>query len=255
MNDSSGWPQSVLVLGGSSDIARACVKALVARRCRTVVLLGRGASRPGPLEEAAREIEDAGATEVHVLEWDATEIASHQPTIDKAFSGRRIDLVLVAVGILGDEAQSSLDPVATASVLTTNFTGPACACLVAVKHLRAQGQGTLVVVSSVAAERIRRANFVYGASKAGLDGLVRGLGDALWGSGVRVMVVRPGFVRTHLTADRAAAPLVATKEQVATAMMRGLEQHRQVVWVPPVLRGVMIALRCLPSSVARRLPW
>ncbi|MBO0885995.1 MAG: SDR family NAD(P)-dependent oxidoreductase [Acidimicrobiales bacterium] len=255
MNDASGWPQSVLVLGGSSEIARACVRELVARRCRTVVLAGRGPAGPGPLLDAAHEAKAAGATEVLILEWDATAPASHQRMLDEAFGGRTIDLVLVTVGVLADEAQSDFDPYATASVLTTNFTGPAAASLGAAKYLRDQGQGKLVVLSSVAGERVRRVNFVYGASKAGLDGFARGLGESLWGSGVEVMVVRPGFVRTRMTEGRAAPPLTSTKEQVAAAVIRGLEQRRQVVWVPGAFRGVMAVIRHLPSSVVRRLPF
>jgi decaprenylphospho-beta-D-erythro-pentofuranosid-2-ulose 2-reductase len=255
MNDASGWPQSVLVLGGGSEIARACVRELVARRCRTVVLAGRGPAGPGPLLDAAHEAKAAGATEVLILEWDATVATDHQPMVDEAFSGRTIDLVLMTAGVLGDEAQTEFDPVATASVLTTNFTGPAAALLAAAKHLRDQGQGRLVVLSSVAGERVRRANFVYGASKAGLDGFARGLGEALWGTGVEVMVVRPGFVRTRMTEGRAAPPLTSTPEQVAGAVVRGLEQRRQVVWVPPAFRAVMAAVRHLPSPVVRRLPF
>jgi decaprenylphospho-beta-D-erythro-pentofuranosid-2-ulose 2-reductase len=254
MNDALGWPQSALVLGGSSDIARACVKALVARRCRTLVLAGRGGSGSGGLVQAATEARAAGATAVEVLDWDATDLAGHEATIGQVFTDRRIDLVLMAVGVLGDRAQANLDASAAAAALTTNFTGPACACLAAARRLRDQGQGTLVVLSSVAGERVRPANFLYGASKAGLDGFARGLADALWGSGVHVLVVRPGFVRTRLTAGLPAAPLSTTPEAVAAAIVRGLEQRRQVVWVPAALRGVMMLVRHLPSPVVRRLP-
>jgi decaprenylphospho-beta-D-erythro-pentofuranosid-2-ulose 2-reductase len=111
-----------------------------------------------------------------------------------------------------------------------------------------------VVLSSVAGERARRSNFIYGSSKAGLDAFAQGLGDALHGTGVHVMVVRPGFVRTKMTAGRAEGPMATTPEAVATAIEVGLRRRSETVWVPGALRLVMAALRHVPRAVFRRLP-
>jgi decaprenylphospho-beta-D-erythro-pentofuranosid-2-ulose 2-reductase len=116
-----------------------------------------------------------------------------------------------------------------------------------------QGHGTIVVLSSVAGERVRASNFVYGASKAGLDGFAQGLGDSLRGTGVEVLVVRPGFVHTRMTAGLDAAPLATTPEAVAKAVVEGLARGSHTVWVPAALRFVMIALRHLPRPIFRRL--
>jgi decaprenylphospho-beta-D-erythro-pentofuranosid-2-ulose 2-reductase len=119
--------------------------------------------------------------------------------------------------------------------------------------LRAQGHGTLVVLSSVAAERPRGANFPYAASKAAVDAYAQGLGDALAGTGVHVLVVRPGFVHTHMTAGLKPAPLATTPEAVADAVADGLRRGAHTVWAPPRVRWLMAILRHLPRSVFRRL--
>jgi decaprenylphospho-beta-D-erythro-pentofuranosid-2-ulose 2-reductase len=118
---------------------------------------------------------------------------------------------------------------------------------------RSQGHGTLVVLSSVAAERARRDNFVYGSSKAGLDAFAQGLSDALVDVGARVLVVRPGFVHTRMTAGMKAAPFSTTPEAVANQVVRGLESGANVVWAPTVLRWVFAVLRHLPRGLWRRV--
>ncbi len=165
-----------------------------------------------------------------------------------------IDLVLIAVGELNMADLTTLDASRVASLTTTNFTGPAAAMTAFARVLRAQGHGRIVVLSSVAGYRVRAANFVYGAAKAGLDGFGIGLGDALRGSGVSVMVVRPGFVRTKMTAGRTPTPLASDASEVADAVVRGLETGAEVVWVPSVLRYVFGALRLVPRSLWRRMP-
>ncbi|MCT7356890.1 decaprenylphospho-beta-D-erythro-pentofuranosid-2-ulose 2-reductase [Streptomyces sp. 15-116A] len=250
MKDAFGLPQSLLVLGGTSDIALATARRLIARRTRTVWL----AARPSPaLDEAADRLRGLGA-QVHTLPFDALDPASHEETLGKVFAEGDIDMVLLAFGTLGDQAHDERDPGAAVRVAQTNYTGAVSAGLVCAAALQNQGHGSLVVLSSVAAERARRANFIYGSSKAGLDTFTQGLGDALHGTGVHVMVVRPGFVRTRMTAGLQEAPLATTPEAVATAIELGLRRRSETVWVPGVLRVVMAVLRHLPRGVFRRLP-
>ena len=135
----------------------------------------------------------------------------------------------------------------------TNYVGAVSVCLAVARRLREQGHGTLIVLSSVAGERVRRSNFIYGSTKAGLDGFAQGLGDALAGSGAGVLIVRPGFVKTKMTAGMAAAPLSTTPESVATATVRALQRGQEIVWVPWPLRWVMVVIRHLPRSLFRRL--
>jgi decaprenylphospho-beta-D-erythro-pentofuranosid-2-ulose 2-reductase len=159
----------------------------------------------------------------------------------------------VAVGVLGDQALSERDPDAAVEVFETNLVGPVAVLVRAGERLRAQGHGAIVVLSSVAAERPRRANFVYGASKAGLDAFAQGLGDALVGTGVDVLVVRPGFVRTKMTAGLPEAPFATTPEAVADEIADALARRAHTIWVPRRLRLVMAVLRLLPRPLFRQL--
>jgi decaprenylphospho-beta-D-erythro-pentofuranosid-2-ulose 2-reductase len=250
VKDAFGIPQSLLVLGGTSEIALATARRLIARRTRTVWLAG----RPTPaLETAAADLRALGA-DVRTVAFDALDPGSHDPVLGKVFAEGDIDMVLLAFGILGDQAHDERDPVAAVRVAQTNYTGAVSAGLVAARALQAQGHGSLVVLSSVAGERARRANFIYGSSKAGLDTFVQGLGDALHGTGVHVMVVRPGFVRSKMTAGLPQAPLATTPQAVAAAVELGLRRRSETVWVPGTLRVVMSVLRHLPRAVFRRLP-
>ena len=212
MIDAIGRPQSVLVLGGSSEIAQAIVDRLVPARCKTVVLAGREGpqARPRPWSGPGRPVPRWPSR------WTSTPptppaTADFADQVFDRFGD--IDLVVVAAGVLGDQEIDEHDPDATASVLTTNFTGPASAMVAVADHLRHQGHGRLVVLSSVAGLRARRANFIYGSSKAGLDAFSQGLGDSLEGSGVGVTIVRPGFVVGRMTEGMTPAPFSTTPER------------------------------------------
>lgn len=251
MNDAHGSPQTVLVFGGTSEIARSILARLVARRTRAVILAGRD---PAGLETVAGELRAAGADLVETVAFEAADTDGHAALVDGVFRRHGdVDLVLFAVGQLGDQAALELDPAAAARLVGVNYTAAVSVGLAVGARLQAQGHGNLVALSSVAAERPRRSNFVYGSSKAGLDAFFRGLGDALAGSGARVVVVRPGFVRTRMTAGLAAAPFATTPQVVADGVVRALETGAATVWAPPVLRGVMTVLRHLPGPVFRRI--
>lgn len=252
MNDAMGSPQTAVVLGGTSDIARAIMRVLVARRLRHLVLAGR--DQVG-LTTAADELLALGATSVETVLFDVADVTGHTSFAHEAAARLgQIDLVLVSTGVLGEQAADGRDPEATARVLDTNFTGPAAAMVAFADVLERQGHGRMVVMSSVAGVRVRRANFVYGASKAGLDGFAQGMGAALWGTGATVMIVRPGWVATRMTAGRPPGMLATTAERVARDVVAGLERGSTIVWSPPVLKWVFAALRVLPSALWRRIP-
>jgi decaprenylphospho-beta-D-erythro-pentofuranosid-2-ulose 2-reductase len=252
MNDALGAVQSVLVLGGGSEIALATVRRLVAARCHTVVLAGRDTEA---LATPAKELERAGAKTVDVVAFDALDFASHDAVVHDVFAVHGdIDLVIVAFGVLGDQELAETDASEARRIIDCNFTGAVSAIIPVVDALRAQGHGTIVVLSSVAGEKPRRSNFVYGSSKAGLDAFCQGLGDSLVETGVRVVVVRPGFVHTKMTEGMAPAPLATDPTAVADAIVAGLGRGAEVIWAPGPLRYVMSALRHLPRPVFRKLP-
>lgn len=252
MNDAFGSPQSVLVFGATSEIAQEIVRLLVAGRTRTVILAGRDRGR---LERFAAEVSALGVPDVDAVAFDALDTADHARLVDEIMARHHdIDLVLFAFGTLGDPARVNQDPAAALPVAQVNYLGAIGLGLAIAAHLRRQGHGTMVVLSSVAGVRVRRDNFVYGSAKAGLDGFFQGMAADLAGSGVRVLIVRPGFVASRMTAGLPPAPFATTPGEVARLTVAGLAGNAQVVWAPPVLRSVMGVLRILPGAVFRRLP-
>jgi short-subunit dehydrogenase len=161
--------------------------------------------------------------------------------------------VVVAFGVLGDQAAAERDPAAAVAVVHTDYVAPVHLLTLLAGRLREAGRGTVVVLSSVAGQRVRRANYVYGSAKAGLDGFASGLSDALAGSGVSVLVVRPGFVVGRMSRGRSPAPLASTPEEVGDAVVRALARGRTTVWVPAALRPVWAGMRLLPRPLWRRL--
>src|SRR3954447_26132178 len=252
MNDALGSVQAGLILGGGSDIALATARALVRSRCRTVVLAGRD---PESFAPAAKELLALGATTVECVEFDALALDTHAAFVTSVFERfGDIDLGLVAFGVLGDQDVAETDATEAVRIVETNYTGSVSVLVPLAQAMRRQGHGRIVVLSSVASERARRSNFVYGSSKAGLDAFCQGLGDSLQGSGVRVLVVRPGFVRSKMTQGMEAAPLATDPESVAAAIVTGLGRGSDTVWAPAKLRIVMSILQHVPRVVFRRLP-
>ncbi|MBI2704077.1 MAG: decaprenylphospho-beta-D-erythro-pentofuranosid-2-ulose 2-reductase [Actinobacteria bacterium] len=250
MQDALGAVQSLLVLGGTSEIAASIAQRVVERRCQTVVLAARDTDATTGL---AIDLERRGAKTVETIAFDALDIASHEKVIGQVFENHDIDLVILAFGVLGDQADFDEHPAAAAKAVEVNYVGGVSAGLVTARQFRRQGHGTLVVLSSVAAERARQTNFVYGSSKAGLDAFAQGLGDSLAGSGARVMAVRPGFVHTRMTEGMEPQPFSTTPDVVASAVIRGLARGSHTVWAPSILRWVFALMRHLPRPVWQKI--
>lgn len=251
MKNALGEAQTIVLLGGRSEIGLAIVDALVTPATATVVLAVR---RPDDVDIGSLSFASRGV-DIDVVEFDAVDTASHERIVeDIADRHGDLDVVIVAFGQLGDQAALDDDPAAAADLVQVNFAGAVSASMAVARRFRAQGHGQLVIVSSVAGERVRKANFVYGSTKAGLDGFAQGLSDALEGSGASVLIVRPGFVHTAMTAGLAAAPFATTPGAVAEATVRGLRAGRRIVWVPGILRAVFVVFRHLPAAVWRRMP-
>ncbi|MGQ0772916.1 MAG: decaprenylphospho-beta-D-erythro-pentofuranosid-2-ulose 2-reductase [Pseudonocardiales bacterium] len=250
MIDAVGNPQSLLLLGGTSEIALATAARYAAQRPLRVVLAARPSER---LDAAAEQLTTAGAT-VTTLPFDATDTSSHPATIEKAFADGDIDVTLVAFGLLGDQELAWTDHPTAVELAQVNYVGAVSVGVLVAKALQRQGHGALVALSSAAAERARRSNFVYGSSKAGLDAFYTGLTEALRPSGIKVSVIRPGFVHTKMTAGMKAAPLSVTPQQVAEVIVDAVAKGREQAWAPAQMRFVMSALRHVPRPIFRRLP-
>lgn len=251
MRDALGDVQSVLVLGGGSEIAEATVVELAKGRCRTAVLAGRDTAK---LEPVAERLRAAGVTTVDLVAFDAAQPSTHEAVIAKVWADHPdLDVVLLAFGVLGDQEAFEGDPASAADAALTNYAGAVSSGLAVASQLEAQGHGTLAVITSVAGERARADNFVYGSTKAGLDAFAQGLGDRLAGTGASVLVVRPGFVRTAMTAHLPDGPMATTAPAVAADIVAGLRRGADTVWSPAKLRYVFAILRHLPRPIWRKV--
>ncbi|MGO4604525.1 SDR family NAD(P)-dependent oxidoreductase [Terrabacter sp. 2YAF2] len=252
MINALGAPQSVLVLGATSDIAKATVERFAdAGRLQRVILAGRSSEA---LDAEVERVRRLGVPEVQTHDFEARDRAGHEQVVAGAFAAGEVDVVLVSFGVLPDEARVRVDPLAAAEIVDINYTAVVTTLLSSANHLRVQGHGVIVVLSSAAGVRGRASNALYGSTKAGVDTLACGLGDALRGTGVSVVVIRPGFVRTRMTAGLRPPPLAVEPREVADAIAKNLVGGSRTVWVPPAMAWVMGALAVMPRAVFRRLP-
>lgn len=247
----SASPQRVLLIGGTSEIGLAIVRRLAQDRRVTPFLLGRDI---GALTSALEALGAAGCAPGAAAVLDADRPDDHERVIAEAFeAGGPFEIIIIAVGLLGAQDGIDGDRDEALAVMRVNFMGCGSLLLTSMRALRDAGGGTLIVLSSVAAERPRASNAIYGAAKAGLDALSQGLADAA-PANLRVLVVRPGFVHTRMTAGLPSAPFATTPEAVAEATVRGLASGAHTVWAPALLRIVFSVLRHLPRRLYRRIP-
>jgi short-subunit dehydrogenase len=245
-------PAWVLLLGGRSEIGLAVARGLVASGTRTVVLAAR---RSGDLDAEEATLRASGATTVERVEFDADDLSSHARLLAEVSERHgSLELVVVAFGVLGDQARAERDPAHALAILHTNYVAHVSMLTLVATRFRAQRSGRVVVFSSVAGVRVRRANYVYGSTKSALDGFASGLADSLHGSGAGLLLVRPGFVIGRMTAGMDPAPFSSTPQQVADAVLAALRSGAGEVWVPAVLRWVFVGMRVLPRAAWRRLP-
>lgn len=245
MMDAVGRPQSVLLVGGTSAIGRSVVKALTGGTGR-ITLAGRDRGRTMADSTSLGDV-------CEFTPFDASDPATHDECVAHAWAGGDVDVVVLAHGVLPDNEAAWTDADRGRRVVEINLASAVAVLAAAADRMRAQGHGTIVVLSSVAGQRPRPANFVYGATKAGLDAFATGLRDALRSYGCHVVVVRPGFVHSPMTADRAPAPFATTPEAVGAAVADAVRRRRDVVWVPGVMRWLAAVIRHLPRPVLRRL--
>lgn len=250
MIDAVGNPQSLLLLGGTSDIALAIAQKYLAERPVRIVL----AARPSERRKLAAERLRGTGAEVSEVDFDAADTAAHPAVLDTAFDGGDIDVAVVAFGLLGDAEEVWQDHAKAVELATVNYTAAVSVGVALADKLKKQGHGVVIALSSVAGERVRRSNFLYGSTKAGFDGFYLGLGEALRPHGARVTVVRPGQVRTKMTAGMGKAPLEQTAEQVAEIAVDAARKGKELVWAPAQFRMVMSILRHVPRPIFRKLP-
>ncbi|AOS90399.1 decaprenylphospho-beta-D-erythro-pentofuranosid-2-ulose 2-reductase [Mycobacterium intracellulare] len=250
--DAVGNPQTILLLGGTSEIGLAiCERYLQNAHAR--IVLAAMPNDPGR-DAAVAQMKAGGARSVELIDFEATDPDTHPKMIDQAFANGDVDVAIVAFGILGDAEELWQNQHKAVLAAEINYTAAVSVGVLLAEKMRAQGFGQIIAMSSAAGERVRRSNFVYGSTKAGLDGFYLGLGEALREFGVRVLVIRPGQVRTRMSAHVKEAPLTVDKEYVANLAVTAAAKGKELVWAPAAFRYVMMVLRHVPRPIFRKLP-
>ncbi|OBK25722.1 SDR family NAD(P)-dependent oxidoreductase [Mycobacterium asiaticum] len=248
MDDTGSGP--VVIFGGRSEIGVELARHLAPGA--TVLLAAR---RANELDDQVAAVQDAGAAAVYTKEFDADDVASHARLVEAIIAEHGpIGTAVLAFGILGDQGRAEVDAAHAVAIVHTDYVAQVSLLTILAAHMRTANRGSLVVFSSVAGVRVRRANYVYGSAKAGLDGFANGLADALHGTGVRLLIARPGFVIGRMTEGMTPAPLSSTPQQVAAATAKALAKGRRSVWIPWALRPMFFTLKLLPQVVWRRMP-
>lgn len=252
MIDAVGNPQTILLLGGTSEIGLAICSEYLKKSPARVIL---AALPDDPLrDDSVALMKERGASQVEVIDFDAVDSDSHPKMIEAAWDQGDVDVAIVAFGLLGDAEELWQNQRKAVQIADINYTAAVSVGVLLGEKMKSQGFGRIIAMSSVAGERVRRSNFVYGSTKAGLDGFYLGLGEALRPHGPRVLVIRPGQVRTKMSADIKEAPLTVNKEDVAAQAVAAAQKGKEIVWAPNAFRYVMVVLRHLPRAIMRRLP-
>lgn len=242
--------KKVLVLGATSAIAQATVRLLAARGA-SLYLVGRNAAN---LDAVTKDAATRGAAKVESKAVDLNDFATHEALVEGAFQALGgLDGVVLAHGVLGDQAESQATWAATEAVLRTNFMSAVSLLTPLANRFEAQKAGTLVVISSVAGDRGRQSNYVYGASKGALNVFLQGLRNRLAKSNVAVVTVKPGFVDTPMTAHLPKNKLFASPEKVARGLLRAADSRKNEVYVPGIWALIMLIIKSIPESVFKKL--
>ncbi|KIA60087.1 decaprenylphospho-beta-D-erythro-pentofuranosid-2-ulose 2-reductase [Nocardia vulneris] len=252
MINAVGNPQAILLLGGTSEIGLAICAEYLKKGPARIIL----AALPNdPLrDEAVAQMKAAGASSVELFDFDALDTDGHPKVIDAAWDGGDVDIAIVAFALDGDPEELWQNQRKAVQVAGINYTASVSVGVLVGEKMKAQGFGRIIAMSSVAGERVRRTNFVYGSTKAGLDGFYLGLGEALRPHGPRVLVIRPGMVRTKFSAHVKEAPLTVDKEVIAELAVSAAQKGRELIWAPGTWRYVMMILRHIPRPIFRKLP-
>lgn len=252
MINAVGTPQKILLLGGTSEIGLAICENYLHRNPAEIILAVQ--PQAPDVTQAIDKMKTAGATKVTTVEFDALKFTTHEKAINAAWQDGEVDIAIVAFAIMGNQDEVWKDQKKAVLEAQINYTAAVSVGVLLGQKMQQQQGGQIIAMSSVAGEKIRKTNFLYGSTKAGLDGFYTGLGEALRNDNVHVLVVRPGQVRTRLSADVPEAPLTVDKEEAAQIIVQAAINKKRIVWVPALFRYVMIGLRHLPQVIFRKLP-
>lgn len=253
MKNGVGVAQNIVLFGGTSEIGQAILQRLVQPGVARLVLVSRDLDAASVASQSL--VESNPDLDVHHVRFDASDaVAMTHVVAEVAEAIGDIDVAVIAQGVLNEDVDYYADPSLLTSVANVNFTATMTLMYALASRMRSQGYGKIVLLSSVAGERVRRGNPVYGATKAGIDGFALALDHELAGTGASVLVVRPGFVTTKMTAGMKKAPFSTDAGSVAKIVERGINSRKKIVWAPSVLQWLFFVLKNLPLVVWRKLP-
>ena len=244
------FPTTVLALGATSAIAEATLRLLAERGARFYLV----ARNPDKLYAMAADLHTRGASGVATHAMDLDDTAAHPAMLAAAAQSLgTIELALLAHGVLGDQENAQASYAEAEAILRTNFLSAVSLLTWLANYFETMKGGTLAVISSVAGDRGRKSNYVYGASKGALSFFVDGVRNRIDRAGVQVLTIKPGFVATPMTAHLAQGPLFAKPAQVAQGIVRAIEKRRDVVYLPAFWRGIMLVVRMIPRRIFKKM--
>jgi decaprenylphospho-beta-D-erythro-pentofuranosid-2-ulose 2-reductase len=243
-------PRRILLLGATSAIATAVARELLAPDAQ-YFLVSRNAEK---LDAVRRDLLTRGAAGITTYVLDLNDTAAHERMFSSALEALgSIDLALIAHGVLGNQDQAQSNFSAAAEILHTNFISAVSLITWLANYLETEQAGTLAVISSVAGDRGRKSNYVYGASKGALNIFLDGVRNRVDRSGVQVLTIRPGFVSTPMTAHLPQGPLFAAPARVAQGIVKAIRARKDVVYVPGFWRPIMFIIRSVPEFLFKKL--
>jgi decaprenylphospho-beta-D-erythro-pentofuranosid-2-ulose 2-reductase len=245
-----GKQNRVLILGATSAIASGVMRPLAEQGAR-FYLVGRS---PEKLKAVASDLQTRGASAVFTCIMDLDDTAMHEAMFAEAVEKlESIDLALVAHGVLGNQEQDQASYAATEAILRTNLLSAVSLITWLANYFESTHQGTLAVISSVAGDRGRKSNYIYGASKGALNIFLEGVRNRIDRSGVHVLTIKPGFVATPMTAHLPQNALFAHPAAVGRGILKAIEKRKDVAYVPPVWALIMLIIRSIPNSIFKKL--
>ena len=250
MADRQSVPKRVLALGATSAIAQATLRLLAEQRA-SFFLVGRN---PEKLAAVRSDLLTRGATGAVTFSADLDDTASHPALLMKAVTDLGgIDIALLAHGVLGDQSAAERDYTSAEAILQTNFLSAVSLITWLANYFEAERRGTLAVISSVAGDRGRKSNYVYGASKGGLNIFLDGVRNRIDRAGVQVLTIKPGFVATPMTAHLPKNALFAQPAEVGRHIVRAIEKRKDVVYAPPFWGLIMLMVRSIPRRIFKKM--
>jgi len=243
-------PSRILILGATSAIAMAVMSKLASRGAH-FFLVARNAAK---LDAVRRDLLTRGAASAAVHAMDLDDTAAHPEMLKAAVHALgTIEAALIAHGVLGDQERAQASYAAADAILRTNFLSAVSLITWLANYFESTHQGTLAVISSVAGDRGRKSNYVYGASKGALNIFLDGVRNRIDRAGVQVLTIRPGFVSTPMTAHLPQGALFASPKQIAEGILKAIERRKDVVYLPGFWAPIMLVIRSIPESIFKKL--